>query len=603
MKGTVVSTWIKTCRKLVGDEPVEKALVYAGLPSNVTFSPLDDVPDDVVFKLFGELAKSQGKSAGDLWRAIGFDNIKTFSENYPGFFRRENAYQFLKSMNDLHMIVMKRFSGAKPPVLDMNITGSKTATITYRSKRGMFDYFQGLLDGVENFFGETITKSEVSRESGEMVMALTFEYQLEDKRNYRINRIFSFGIFNSIAPKLALSTTLFVATIGIGLTLALPDLFTMAGTLILAVVTALVSYTMSKLLNRPLMLLMQNIGDMQQKQFHKDYIISSKDHFSELFRQIGAFKESLKVDFQGYNGIVDEMMTFSTELEAIARNMSFTSQEIGDVVEQLAIAATNQAQETESSIYVLNDNIEQVKVIAKEENANKDELEISVGKIESSFANVERTAKEINSVLHKFAQVKENGMQLKVSADNITEIVSLVAAISKQTNLLALNASIEAARAGEAGKGFAVVAEEVRKLSEETDEAVLKINTSLNQFVHEIESMVEDVDTQYNVLDGENAKLAEAVDESSVAKSTIQEVANKMVITSQRLEQETEAISKVFTNMESLAAIAEENSASAEQVSANVTTYTEQIQGLSSKVAQFKEITEGFKDDLSAYKI
>lgn len=58
----------------------------------------------------------------------------------------------------------------------------------------------------------------------------------------------------------------------------------------------------------------------------------------------------------------------------------------------------------------------------------------------------------------------------------ITNIASLIADIASETNLLSLNASIEAARAGENGKGFAVVASEVRKLSENTSEAVEKVN-------------------------------------------------------------------------------------------------------------------------------
>lgn len=603
MKGTVVSSWIKTSRMLFGDGKTEEALAHAGLAKDVAFSPLDDVQDQTVRDFIDKLSASVGKDKKEVWRTLGIDNVNTFVTDYPGFFRRENAYQFLNSMNDLHRIVMKRFSGAKPPVLDMEILSSHKARFTYRSAREMFDYFLGLMEGVKNHFNENFQMVEVSRSNGELVLEIEFEYQIELVRKYHYSRFWSLGIFNSVAPKLAIATTVSLALIGVIVSLVFPGKFGVVNGLIGSVLAGGIAYINAKLLGRPLNFLMANIGEMQQKQYGKKYIISSKDHYSELFHQLETYKDGLKVDFQGYNGIVDEMMAFSSHMEEIAGDMSTTSQEIGDVVEQLAEAAQNQAEETESSIYLLNDNIQQVKVITEEETANKNELEVSVDKIENSFSDVERTAGEINEVLDKFSEVKENGLRLKESANGITEIVSLVAAISKQTNLLALNASIEAARAGEAGKGFAVVAEEVRKLSEETDDAVKKINASLNQFVVEIGDMVEDVDTQYNVLDSENNKLSEAVDSSLLAKETIQTVASKMAVTSERLEKETNAIAKVFTNMESLAAIAEENSASAQQVSANVSSYAGQIQNITGQVVQFREITEGFKEDLSEYRI
>ncbi len=63
--------------------------------------------------------------------------------------------------------------------------------------------------------------------------------------------------------------------------------------------------------------------------------------------------------------------------------------------------------------------------------------------------------------------------------NNIKVMADTIASISEQTNLLALNAAIEAARAGEQGKGFAVVAEEVRKLAEQSSQAVANIQETI----------------------------------------------------------------------------------------------------------------------------
>ena len=102
---------------------------------------------------------------------------------------------------------------------------------------------------------------------------------------------------------------------------------------------------------------------------------------------------------------------------------------------------------------------------------------------------IQETSATLASFVESTVQNSKTAMGLVERIDQAKEQVQVVLrllreveGISKQTNMLALNAAIEAARAGEAGRGFAVVAEEVRVLSDRT-----------NQFSQQIRSEIEAV--------------------------------------------------------------------------------------------------------------
>ena len=57
-------------------------------------------------------------------------------------------------MQDIHNIIAKRIPGAKPPYIDIQPTSKYEAVFTYRSKRRMFEYLYGMLEGAQEHFEE-----------------------------------------------------------------------------------------------------------------------------------------------------------------------------------------------------------------------------------------------------------------------------------------------------------------------------------------------------------------------------------------------------------------------------------------------------------------
>ncbi|MDR3596409.1 methyl-accepting chemotaxis protein [Clostridium sp.] len=116
-------------------------------------------------------------------------------------------------------------------------------------------------------------------------------------------------------------------------------------------------------------------------------------------------------------------------------------------------------------------------------------------------------------------------------ARNTDEIVSFIQSISSQTNLLGLNASIEAARAGDAGKGFSVVAQEIRKLSNSSNESIKKIDDVIKHISSAIKNINDNLGKSNDVSQNQSAALEEiaaSISELNVTAKKLEELAEKL---------------------------------------------------------------------------
>ncbi|GAA0117415.1 heme NO-binding domain-containing protein [Clostridium senegalense] len=599
MKGTAVSAWFKTCRKLYGDSFVDDAMLHVGFDATKVFSPAEDVNDEKIEKFIHYVTREKNISEKELWSKIGHDNVYSFAEELPTFFKSDNTYSFLKSLYDIHLVMTKKIPGANPPIVNIEAISNKEAIITYSSKRKMFDYFLGMLEGSFMYFKEKADFDIIETKDNTMQVKITFQEDIKYKKKYFINNILSLGFLKSVASKVALFTFVIMFLIN----LPILGFSSILKNLLISFISGIVSFVGVKSLLRPMNHINEVMENLNNKKFVEDSKIVTNDEFEYLYDRIDKHVKGIKSDFIGLKGITDEMGSFAQKLGNISDNMYRTSGDIVEVVNQVANTSVDQANSTETAAQVLNDNINGLKAIVNNENENKEELELTIGKINSSYLKIENTSKNILATLEGFQEVKTKGTQLGDKAKDITNIVSIVAQISDMTNLLALNASIEAARAGEQGKGFAVVAEEVRKLAEQTKDAVQEINTNLVQFVEDIGGLVMNIDSQYEVLQKETEGLQLIRDVSKESTTSVKTVSKAMIKTIEKLDSQAGSIASMYDNIESLAAIAEENSASSQEVSANVNVYSEEIKKLTESINEFDKIATYFKDSLDNYKV
>jgi methyl-accepting chemotaxis protein len=292
----------------------------------------------------------------------------------------------------------------------------------------------------------------------------------------------------------------------------------------------------------------------------------------------------------GFNKMINANRSLVQDINATAGKISLSLEEINKAIEEANASMTNITMGVEQVAQGAQRNTD----ILKETNIGAEEVAKSAEHVANSAQAGSEDSNEVSKkaslTLDTMKDVEETTQHLdigrkeieKVVSDlvgavsEISEFVTIISNIADQTNLLALNAAIESARAGENGRGFAVVADEVRKLAEQSANSAREIQ---------------------NVITNIQEKTNKAVITSSKTGELITNTVNKVSLAKGQIVMIVEAIGRINTQIQEMAAAAEEQSALSQEMTASV---NDIVTVTDDTAESAKRISEGIKEQAAA---
>ncbi len=301
-----------------------------------------------------------------------------------------------------------------------------------------------------------------------------------------------------------------------------------------------------------------------------DIPVTTKDELGILANNVNNMKHSLYEMVNNTKDSASQMRVSSEMLSAITEETTASADEIHQAINDISKGAVVQAEEAEMAI----SKVETLSSLISLATNKYSEITENMNIINSSQENGRQKVEGLLQNSSEFTQVIEelrtNFSSLTNQMKEIHQVVQTITSISEQTNLLALNASIEAARAGEHGKGFAIVAEEVRHLSEDTNEATTRVRNLLQRI--EVGTANSDAKMIHTLQLSQNQAISitEVKGAFTFLADSIQDITKHLVSLDEGMNDMAENRIVVMNAIKEIASVATQSAAATEQINASI---------------------------------
>lgn len=256
-----------------------------------------------------------------------------------------------------------------------------------------------------------------------------------------------------------------------------------------------------------------------------DKLLKKKDEIGELSRVTITLRDTMRSTIKEITDNAKALLEASQLLGTAADNTNGTMNDVRTAVSQVVDNSQLQAENSQSTS-------EQMKIMGDNITETSNEAELLSGNAASMQSSSEKASKtllslrQINEDVKKIiGEVQEQTNRTNESVKKIQAATTFINSIAEDTGLLSLNASIEAARAGDSGRGFAVVAEQIKNLSEQSNESSKEIEVTAEVLRADSEKAVQAMQQMQEIIASQSESMQET---QQVVAEVIEEIASSM---------------------------------------------------------------------------